>query len=127
MNRAATIIQMLVRLTGFVQIGLGLLFWTGNALTLIPLHMLVGLIIVLGLWTLAGLAVWAGVNRGLIALAIVWGIITPIFGVTQAQLLPGPAHWVIQLLHLVVGLIALGLADNLATRIKRQRLTPAHA
>jgi hypothetical protein len=30
----------------------------------------------------------------------------------------GSAHWVIQVLHLLVGLIAMGIGDNLARRIK---------
>jgi hypothetical protein len=35
---------------------------------------------------------------------------------TQAQLLPGSFHWIIQVLHLLVGIVALGLADSLARR-----------
>ena len=40
-----------------VQIILGVVFWTGNLLNLIPLHMVLGLVLVLALWTLAVLAV----------------------------------------------------------------------
>jgi hypothetical protein len=39
-----------------------------------------------------------------------------------SQLLPGDFHWVIKLLHLLVGIAALGLADRLAAEIKRARL-----
>jgi len=62
MKTTATVALMLVRLCGLVLVTLGILFWTGNALTLIPVHMLVGLVLVLALWTLAGLAAAAGVR-----------------------------------------------------------------
>ena len=118
MKTATTIAQTLVRLCGLGLLTLGLLFWTGNARGLIPLHMLLGLVLVLALWTLAGLAARAGVPIGLVALAVAWGLIVPALGLTQGQLLPGSAHWVIQVLHLLVGLGAIGQAEGLAARIK---------
>jgi hypothetical protein len=114
MKAAITTLHMLIRFTGLIQIVLGLTFWTGIARNLIPLHMLVGLVLVLALWVLAVLAVRTGVNLGFVALATVWGLIVLVLGVTQNQLLPGAAHWVIQLLHLLSGLGAMGLGDRLA-------------
>ena len=127
MRTATTIAQILVRAAGLTQIVLGVLFWTGNALTLIPIHMLVGSVLVLMLWVLAGIAFWAGVSRGRIALAIVWGVVVVALGMTQNQLLPGPAHWVIQVLHLLVGLAAIGMAEGLAVRIKQAPTLVAQA
>jgi hypothetical protein len=118
MKTAATILQMLVRIVGPIQIILGVLFWTGNAETLIPLHMLLGITLVLLLWALAVLGAIAKVSPGVVALALVWGLIVPILGVTQFRLLPGSMHWIIQVLHLLVGLVAIGLADTLARQIK---------
>ncbi len=119
MKTATTIAQMLVRLMGVILIVLGVLFWTGNALTLIPVHMTAGIILVLALWTLAGLALRAGVRPGIPILAIGWGVLVPVLGVTQQSLLPGPAHWVIQVLHLLVGLGAIGQAERLGALIKQ--------
>jgi hypothetical protein len=124
MRRATTTAQMLVRTFGVIQLVLGGLFWTGNALDLVPLHMLVGFLLVLGLWTLAALAARAGVRPALAALAAVWGLIVPILGLNQDQLLVGSAHWVIEVLHLLVGLGAIGQAEGLAARI-RERLPAA--
>ena len=121
MKTATTIVQMLVRFCGLALVTLGLLFWTGNARDLIPLHMLLGLVLVLSLWVLAGLAARAGVPMGLVALAVAWGLIVPALGLTQAQLLPGSAHWVIQVLHLLVGIGAIGQAEGLAARIKARQ------
>jgi len=115
---------MIVRATGLLQIILGLIFWTGNLLNLVSLHMLIGLILVLALWVLAVLAGLSGVNWGFVILAIVWGLIVPVLGVTQTQLMPGGAHWVIQLLHLLVGLGAIGLSERLA-RMSKQNLVAA--
>jgi hypothetical protein len=123
MKTAVTIAQVLVRATGVIQLVLGLLFWTGNATGLVPLHMLIGFLLVLGLWTVAGLAARAGVQPGLVALAAIWGLVVPVLGLTQEELLPGSAHWLVQVLHLLVGLGAIGLSENLAARAKA-RLVP---
>ena len=124
MKTVTTVVHMLLRLAGLTAIVLGVLFWTGNALSLIPIHMLVGFVVVLSLWTLAVLAARAGVQRGLVALALVWGLIVPILGIMQNRLLPGSAHWVIQVVHLLVGMGAVGQGEGLATRMKQAR-TPA--
>jgi hypothetical protein len=121
MKTAITITHTLVRLTGLIQIVLGVLFWTGNALNLIPIHMLVGFVLVLLLWILAILAARAGVQLGFVTLALVWGLGVVVLGLTQTQLLPGPFHWVVEVLHLLVGLGALGQAEGLAARSKQAR------
>jgi hypothetical protein len=123
---ATTTARMLIGISGPTALVLGVLFWTGNALALIPVHMLAGIVLVLALWALSILAAVSGVHRGLVALAIVWGLIVPILGMTQTQLLPGDAHWVIRLLHLLIGIGAMALGQRLATRIK-QILTPAQS
>src|SRR5215510_3172480 len=121
MKTTVAVLWTLVRIIGSIMIVLGLLFWTGNATTLIPIHMLLGVTLVLLLWTLAVLGAIARVNLSLVAVALVWGLIVPVLGVTQTRLLPGPAHWLIQTLHLLVGLVAIGLAGALARAITRRR------
>lgn len=121
MKTAATVLQMCIRGGGVIMIGLGLLFWTGNADTLIPLHMLLGITLVLALWALAILGAFTRVSLGLVALALIWGAIAPVLGLTQTQLLPGSGHWLIQVAHLLVGLGVIGLGDTLARHIKRDR------
>ena len=123
MKAIAIVLQIVVLLIGVIMITLGLLFWTGNARSLIPLHMLLGVTLVLLLWTTALFGAVVGVNRGLVAVALVWGLITPILGVTQERLLPGSAHWLIQLLHLLVGLVTIRLAEILAIAVRRRSAT----
>src|SRR5262245_29992683 len=119
MRQIATAAQPLVGLIGLVMIVLGLLFWSGNMLALVPVHMLLGLLLVVLLWSLAIMGARAHVPAGLVALAIAWGFVVPGLGLLQGELLPGDSHWVVQVLHLLVGMIGIGLAERLAARIKR--------
>ena len=123
MRSTITALQMGIRVVGVVQLALGLAFWTGNLLGLVDLHQLLGILLVLAVWTLAALAARAGVPGGLVTGAVVLGLVVPIVGLTQRELLPGSAHWLIQVLHLLLGIGLLGLAENLATRAKA-RLAP---
>ena len=116
-------IQMGIRAGWLVQLALGLAFWTGNLLGLVDLHQLLGILLVLALWTQAALAHRAGVPGGLVAAAAVWGLVVVIVGLTQRDLLTGSAHWVIEVVHLLLGIGLIGLAENLATRAKA-RLAP---
>ena len=119
MRTAATVAQMLVRACGLVLIALGILFWTGNASELIPVHMLVGLVLVLSLWTLAFIAARMGVSPPLVIVAFLWGLLVPVLGVMQDGILVGDLHWLIKVLHLLVGVAAIGQAESLGVRIRR--------
>ena len=105
-------------MTGLIQIVLGGFIWTGNADSLIRMHIANGVMLVVSLLALAILAAFARVNPALVALAIVWVLVVLILGLTQERLLPGSAHWVIQVVHVLVGLAAIGQAENLAHAIK---------
>ncbi len=121
MKTAITTCQMLIRGTGVLQIVLGVIVWAGYLRNLIPIHMLIGVVLVLTLWVLAVLAWRAGVSIGFALLAILWGVVVAVLGVAQTQLLPGATHWVVQVIHLLVGLVALGFGDRLATMSKPSR------
>jgi hypothetical protein len=119
MRITANVLRILVSAIGAIMIVLGLLFWTGNAFALLPLHMLLGVALVLMLWVIAVMALVARVNPILALVGLVWGLIVPILGITQFQLLPGSLHWIIQALHLLVGIIAIALANILARQIEQ--------
>ena len=123
MRSTVTAIQMGIRAVGVVQLVLGLTFWTGNLLGLVDLHQLLGILLVLGLWTQAALAHRAGVPAGLVVAAAVLGLVVVVLGLTQRELLPGSAHVVVEVVHLLLGLGLLALAENLAVRAKA-RLAP---
>lgn len=122
MRITTTAAQLFIRIAGPIMIILGLLFWTGNALFFVPLHMTIGLLLVLALWTLAVVAAISRVNPGFIALVAVWSLVMPALGLTQERILPGGAHWLIQIVHLLVGIGAIALGEQLARRIKAVRI-----
>ena len=104
---------MLVRLCFVVLLVLGIIFWTGHGLSLIPTHMTIGIILVVSLWLTAILAAIARAPMGLVIAGLLWGALTIWLGASQMSLLPGGAHWIIQVLHLLVGMGAVGINERL--------------
>jgi hypothetical protein len=121
MNTVITILQMLVRLCFVVLLVLGIAFWTGHGLKYIPLHMIVGIALVVSLWLTSIIAATVRAPVGLVIAGLVWGVIVVGLGIKQMELLPGSAHWIIQMLHLLVGMGAIGLNERLAS-LAKQRL-----
>lgn len=118
MRTTANIAQMCVRVIGVILLILGLLFWSGNALGLVNTHMALGLLFVIALWVLCGVGIKARISGGLITLGIVWGLIVIGLGMSQRTMMVGSSHWVIRVLHLLVGLAAIGIGESLAKRIR---------
>ena len=106
--------QIVARVIAVVQVALGIAVWTGRGDSLILLHIAVGLLLVVDLWVAVALGLRSGVPIGLAVLALVWSLGMPVFGLVQTNLLAGGAHVAIQVLHLVVGLAAVGLVEALA-------------
>jgi hypothetical protein len=115
---ALSVVHSLVRATGLLQLALGLAFWTGNLLVAVPFHIFNGILFVLLLEATALLAAMSGASRRLVAGAIAWGVVVILLGLTQTSILPGDLHWIVRLVHLAAGLVALGLAERLAMRAR---------
>ena len=96
---------------------LGVALWQCNTRPFTRLHIGLGIAVVVSLWILAGIAWRNGARRGVVAFAAVWGALTWILGFTQARLLPGSFHWVVAVLHLIVGLTAIALGGRLARTV----------
>ena len=112
------IIQWIGGIAGLGALTLGLLFWIAQ-IDLRNVHMLFGLIVALSLLVLGIVGVFTRGMRILGVVAIVYALIVPVFGLTQATLLVGSLHWLIQTAHLLVGLGALALIGILGTRYIR--------
>ena len=118
----ATIASWVVRLGGLVMIVLGLLFWTGHALTLKNEHMLLGLLVVLALWVLAGIALQRGVSVGLVIGAFVLGLVVIGFGMSQTSLMSGSTRAVVEIIrvvHLLLGLALISYGEIIGGRLRR--------
>jgi hypothetical protein len=118
MRTTVVILQWIVRLCFVGLLILGITFWTGHAFDLVPLHMSLGIALVVGLWITAILGFAARVPIGQSLVAIVWGFVVIGLGMSQMRLLPGSSHWVIQVLHLLVGMTAIGMNEGLVRAIK---------
>jgi hypothetical protein len=111
------IASIVLRLGGVLAVILGILFWSGNALNLLPIHMLLGLLVVLALWIVGiGQAFSSGGSWPLAGGALLLGLLVIVVGMTQSSLLVGPFHWVIQVVHLLLGILAVGIGQIAAAR-----------
>jgi hypothetical protein len=114
-----------VRVTGLFLIALGLLLWVDAAAGLRSIHMLIGVILVVALVAAAAFTLRAGAKPILPVVAVAWGFLTIAFGLTQAQILTGDLHLVVQVAHLLVGLVAIGLGEALMASGRRAAGVPA--
>src|SRR5690349_18427541 len=111
------IASIILRLSGALAVILGLLFWSGNGLNLIPIHILLGLLVVLSLWVVGiGQALSSGGSWPLAGGALLLGLLVIVVGMRQSSLLVGPLHWVIQVVHLLLGVLAVGIGQIAAAR-----------
>jgi hypothetical protein len=81
--------------------------------------MMLGLLLVALLWTMAILAGLSRLPAPFVGVALLWGAVVVWLGLNQASLLPGDLHWLIQVLHLAVGVALIGQVEMLAGRILR--------
>ena len=128
----AKIASWVVRLGGLVMIVLGLLFWSGNALTLKNEHEMLGVLVVLALCTLAFVALRKGVNVGLVIGGLLLGVVVIGFGMSQTSLMNGATRAMVEtikVIHLLLGLSLISLGEVFAARIRRlgQSAKPAAA
>ena len=82
--------------------------------------MTLGILVVLALWILATIyARTPNANLGISIGASVIGLLLLIVGVTQQGLLLNDFHWVIQVIHVLLGLTVIGMGESLAGAIRR--------
>jgi hypothetical protein len=117
MRTAAGISIWIVRVAGTLQLVLGALFWTGHAYTFLSLHIISGTLIVSTLWLTALLALITRTHRGLAVFGILWGLALLAFGLGQGGVLVGSMHWIVRVIHLLMGLAAMALAGTLGQAI----------
>ena len=104
---------------------LGLAFWTGNAYQLVWLHVLLGFVLLGILWTISGIAAAAGVAPTTVAMAAGWGVAVLVLGMVQRELIPGPWHWTVQVLHLALSMGAVWWGRRLVKDIGRRAMARA--
>ena len=114
------ITSVVLSLAGLLSFILGLLFWTGAALNLISMHMLLGLLAVAALWVIGIVQAFSNAGSWIIAAcALVVGAVTIVVGLYQSSMMVGEFHWIIQLVHLVLGLLTIGLGHMGVARYRK--------
>lgn len=124
--RTMTIFDWILRLAGSVALVLGLLIWAFQFDTITNIHMLFGLLVTLALLVISFQAALTRELRLLGIIGIVYAFVLPLLGVNQETLLVGNLHWLIQVIHLLVGVGALALAGVISIRYRRlKQVKPA--
>ncbi len=100
---------------------MGLLLWKGGFAGTLRLHMTLGAIVAVYLIILALAAGSARVQVPMAIVSVLWAAATLYIGTAQSGLMPGSSHWVVEALHLILGIGAIGLAEMLAGAVTRQR------
>jgi hypothetical protein len=112
-----------LRIAATLALILGIISWFGVD-SLVGIHVVLGIIVTLSLWVLGGAFFSTKGGSTLAIIAIVWGIVVLALGMTQKSMLPAPSvHWIVQVLHLLVGLAAIGIGEAIGGRYRRQSAT----
>jgi hypothetical protein len=119
MQTALTVTQMLIRICGVLQLILGLLIRAENMYNLRDAHIGIGYILVLSVIVFAFAAWRLGAPIGMPIVLVVVGLAVAGLGFGQESL--GLVWWA-QLLHVLLGVAAIGLAEAIGGRLRRERL-----
>ena len=114
--RVPFLLLMFMRIAALVQVIVGIGLWTGHLYSLVDVHRTVGVLFVLALWGIAAIALVQRRATGLAVFAVVWGVVVAAVGFTQQQVLPGDLHWIVRVLHLVIAMASMPIAERLAPK-----------
>ncbi|HEY4217243.1 MAG TPA: hypothetical protein VGM67_08895 [Gemmatimonadaceae bacterium] len=127
MQKTLTVLLMLARLLWVVQLIVGLCLWFGALTGAVAFHMSIGSLFVLDMWIISLIALFALPTRRVALFALVWGGFLLWFGMAQVSILVGSPHWIVRLVHLLVGVAAIALIESLTKAVKRHKAAQATA
>ena len=114
--RVPFLLLMFMRVGALVQVIVGIGLWTGHWYSLVDVHRTVGVLFVLALWIIAATALLQRRSAGLAAFAVAWGVLVAGLGFMQQTILPGDLHWIVRVLHLVIGMASMPIAERLVPK-----------
>jgi hypothetical protein len=109
--------------SGALLLILGVIIWVADAHQLVGVHIALGVVLILSLWTICAIAARSGVPAGAVAFAAAWGVLVVVLGLSQEELVPGDGHWTIEVLHLLISMGAIWWGRRLARMIGSRRAT----
>jgi hypothetical protein len=116
MTLSITLLRWVLRIGFLIAIALGLALWSGRGYAYVQPHMWIGFILTFDLLFLVILSLLARVRLALPLFTLVWAIALPVLGIAQTRIMAGASHWLIQVVHLILGLGAIGLGEALCKR-----------
>jgi hypothetical protein len=132
--KAVHILSLIARLALMVTLVLGLLLWIAQIsylrillnilmqISFTNIHVLISTIGTIFLLALGAVTVWTRGIRMLAAGSMLYALLLPALGMTQSLILVGNLHWLIQAVHLLIGIGAMYLALGLEKRYQRLSL-----
>ncbi len=129
--RVVRIISFTARLSLMTAMVLGLLFWIAQIpflsilshffaqIGLRTIHQVFAFTGVFFFLVTALVAVWTRGTRLLGAAGVIYALIVPAFGLAQTLILVGELHWIIQAVHLLIGIGAMYLALGIEKRYQQ--------
>lgn len=114
--------SMILRVAFVLALLFGLGFWTTLITAQQPLvlvHMLLGLTVVGALWYLGLAQAQRGGSLGLTLGTFALGLVVAIFGLLQTSLRAPLGNVTVDVIHLVLGVLAIGLGEMCMGRITR--------
>jgi hypothetical protein len=122
-TKIADLLRWFARLAGTIALILGILFWLGMLVSLVRVHSILGIITAISLALIAVTALAAGARAPMALVGIVWAAATLFIGFRQNTMLLGESHWIIQVIHLLLGVGAIGMAEALGAGIRKRPFT----
>jgi hypothetical protein len=119
MTGLVTALRWIARLDFLAALILGILLWTGSA-GYLKSHILTGFVMTITLLLLGLLGFFSRIKPALPLIAIAWAILLPYIGFAQLKLFPGASHVVIQVIHLLIGICAIGIVEACGAKIVRE-------
>ncbi len=116
MALSTVILRWIIRVAFLVGLLLGVALWLGRGYSLLRLHMWLGFIVAFALLLVVILSLLARVKPVLPIITLLWAVALPVIGIAQLHMMPGADHWIIQVIHLILGLGAIGLGEALSKR-----------
>ena len=108
-------LQWLSRLVGACELTLGLVIWFVGVSS-VKVHIGLGIAVTLMLVIISVIGLTLKETRLLGVVGIVYACILPVFGFVQLGLLMGSLHWLVQLLHLIIGVGSIGVIHLIGGR-----------
>jgi hypothetical protein len=113
------LLRWIARIGGLCAFILGLML-SRLAPAALQTHMVLGSLVAVALAILGAWAMAKSVSLPIARMALIWAGATIYVGVTQTRLMMDSNHWIIEVLHALLGIGAIGFAEMLGAALTRK-------